>query len=136
MDETKVNGDGQHLHIFPAGGSPVGSSSDASKLPELQKTIQALQETADRRERQLSELTAGLQDAQKTQASLQLERDDAQEENAQLLQNYSRLQASVEELQKRVEEQEGKALQQAQLNHEIQMLRNSLGGVFYSAALL
>lgn len=61
-------------------------------------------------------------------ASLQLEKDDAQEENSELLQNYTRLQASVAELQTRVQEQEEKAMQKAQLDHEIQMLRINLTG--------
>uniref|UniRef100_A0A8C6L4G1 Thyroid hormone receptor interactor 11 n=1 Tax=Nothobranchius furzeri TaxID=105023 RepID=A0A8C6L4G1_NOTFU len=69
-----------------------------------------------------------LEDAQRKQVALQLERDEAQEENAGLLQNYARLQASVAELQTRVQEQEGKALQKAQLEHEIQMLRSNLAG--------
>uniref|UniRef100_A0A8C4EVH1 Thyroid hormone receptor interactor 11 n=1 Tax=Dicentrarchus labrax TaxID=13489 RepID=A0A8C4EVH1_DICLA len=102
------------------------STSDASKLLELQKTISSLQEAADEREKQLAELSARLEEAQRKQASLQLEKDDAQEENAGLLQNYTRLQASVVELQTRVQEQEGKALQKAQLDHEIQELKNNL----------
>lgn len=109
-----------------SGGDQTASPSDASKLSELQKTINSLQEAADQREKQLSELSAVLEEAQSKQASLQLERDDAQEENAGLLQNYTRLQASVAELQTRVQEQEGKALQKAQLDHEIQVLRKNL----------
>ncbi|XP_070835173.1 thyroid receptor-interacting protein 11 isoform X2 [Chaetodon trifascialis] len=109
-----------------SGGGQATSPSDASKLPELQKTISSLQEAADQREKQLAELSARLEEAQSKQASLQLERDDAQEENAGLLQNYTRLQASVTELQARVQEQEGKALQKAQLDHEIQALRKNL----------
>ncbi|XP_006810396.2 thyroid receptor-interacting protein 11-like [Neolamprologus brichardi] len=106
-------------------GQPT-SVSDSSKLHELHQTIQSLQEAAEQREKQLAELSANLEEAQKIQASLQLEKDDAQQENTGLLQNYTRLQASVAELQTRVQEQEGKALQKAQLDHEIQMLRNSL----------
>uniref|UniRef100_A0A3B5L5A5 Thyroid hormone receptor interactor 11 n=1 Tax=Xiphophorus couchianus TaxID=32473 RepID=A0A3B5L5A5_9TELE len=102
------------------------SPSDSSKLPELQGNVQTLQEAAERREKQLAELSASLEDARRNQASLQLERDDALEENAGLLQNYSRLQASVAELQTRVQEQEGKALQKTQFEHEIQTLRNNL----------
>ncbi|XP_076604782.1 thyroid receptor-interacting protein 11 [Chaetodon auriga] len=109
-----------------SGGGQATSPSDASKLPELQKTISSLQEAADQREKQLAELSARLEEAQSKQASLQLEKDDAQEENAGLLQNYTRLQASVTELQARVQEQEGKALQKAQLDHEIQVLRKNL----------
>lgn len=91
--------------------------------------MKSLQEAAEQREKQLSELSASLEEAQRKQASLQLERDDAQEENAGLLQNYTRLQASVTELQTRVQEQEGKALQKAQLDQEIQALRNNLAGI-------
>lgn len=113
---------------FSPGGQAT-SHSDASRLPELQKTISSLQEAVDQREKQLAELSAKLEEAQRIQASLQLEKDDAQEENAGLLQNYTRLQASVTELQTRVQEQEGKALQKAQLDHEIQMLRQNLEGI-------
>lgn len=98
-------------------------------MPELQKTISSLQEAADQREKQLAELSASLEEAQRNEASLQLERDDALEENAGLLQNYTRLQASVTELQTRVQEQEGKALQKVQLEHEIQALRKNLAGI-------
>uniref|UniRef100_A0A672JMG2 GRIP domain-containing protein n=1 Tax=Salarias fasciatus TaxID=181472 RepID=A0A672JMG2_SALFA len=100
--------------------------SPGSELSELQKSLQSLQEAAEQREKQLSELSGGLEAAQEKQASLQAERDEAQEENAGLLQNYTRLQASVAELQTRVQEQEGKALQKAQLDHEIQTLRSNL----------
>ncbi|XP_054913154.1 thyroid receptor-interacting protein 11 isoform X2 [Poeciliopsis prolifica] len=115
LEEQIRSGDGQ-----------VSSPSDSSKLPELQRNVQTLQEAAERREKQLAELSASLEDAQRNQASLQLERDDALEENAGLLQNYSRLQASVAELQTRVQEQEGKALQKTQFEQEIQTLRNNL----------
>ncbi|TNN64169.1 Thyroid receptor-interacting protein 11 [Liparis tanakae] len=108
------------------GGGPATSPSDASKLPELQKTISSLQEAADQREDQLAELAAGLEEAQAKQAALQAEKDEAQEENAGLLQNYTRLQDSVSELQTRVQEQEGKSLQKAQLDHEIQVLKTNL----------
>uniref|UniRef100_A0A671XCC3 Thyroid hormone receptor interactor 11 n=1 Tax=Sparus aurata TaxID=8175 RepID=A0A671XCC3_SPAAU len=111
-----------------SGGSQPTSPSD-SKVPELQKTISSLQEAADQREKQLAELSASLEEAQRNEASLQLERDDALEENAGLLQNYTRLQASVTELQTRVQEQEGKALQKVQLEHEIQALRKNLAGI-------
>ena len=107
-------------------GGQTSSSPDASKLPELQKTIRSLQDAAEQRERQLS---ASLEEAKRKQASLQLEKDEAQEENAGLLQNYTRLQASVVELQTRVQEQEGKTLQKAQLDHEIHMLRQNLIGI-------
>lgn len=107
-------------------GGQSSSSADASELLELQKTISSLQEAAGEREKQVSELRASLEEAQKKQASLQLEKDDVQEENACLLENYTRLQASVSELQTRVQEQEGKTLQKAQLDHEIQVLRTNL----------
>ncbi|KAA8581825.1 hypothetical protein FQN60_008565 [Etheostoma spectabile] len=109
-----------------SGGSQSSSPSDASKLSEFQKTISSLQEAADQREKQLAELSASLEEAQTKKASLQQERDEAQEENTGLLQNYTRLQASVAELQTRVQEQEGKSLQKAQLELEIQMLRTNL----------
>uniref|UniRef100_A0A1A8R8Z8 Thyroid hormone receptor interactor 11 n=1 Tax=Nothobranchius rachovii TaxID=451742 RepID=A0A1A8R8Z8_9TELE len=83
--------------------------------------LKARQKAAEQHKKQL-------EDAQRKQVALQLERDEAQEENAGLLQNYARLQASVAELQTRVQEQEGKALQKAQLEHEIQMLRSNLAG--------
>ncbi|XP_033498539.1 thyroid receptor-interacting protein 11 [Epinephelus lanceolatus] len=109
-----------------SGGGPATPSLDASKLAELQKTISSLQDAADQREKRLAELSASLEEAQRKQASLQLEKDEAQEENTGLLQNYTRLQASVAELQTRVQEQEGKSLQKAQLDHEIQVLRKNL----------
>uniref|UniRef100_A0A1A7WV83 Thyroid hormone receptor interactor 11 n=3 Tax=Nothobranchiidae TaxID=405002 RepID=A0A1A7WV83_9TELE len=104
-----------------SGDGEVSSSSDASKVLELQKNMQSLKEAAEQHEKQL-------EDAQRKQVALQLERDEAQEENAGLLQNYSRLQASVAELQTRVQEQEGKALQKAQLEHQIQVLKSNLAG--------
>ncbi|XP_060938568.1 thyroid receptor-interacting protein 11 [Limanda limanda] len=107
-------------------GGQTSSSSDTSKLPELQKTVQSLQEAAEQREKHLAELSASLEEAQGKQASLQLEKDEVQEENAGLLQNYTRLQASVTELQTRVQEQEGKTLQKAQFDHEIQVLKQNL----------
>ncbi|KAM9842122.1 thyroid receptor-interacting protein 11 [Aulostomus maculatus] len=111
---------------FQSGGVQGSSSSDTDKIPELEKTIRSLQEAAEQREKQLSELSASLEESQRRQASLQIEKDDAQEENAGLLHNYTRLQASVTELQTRVQEQEEKALQKVQLDHEIQGLRKNL----------
>ncbi|KAK1893842.1 Thyroid receptor-interacting protein 11 [Dissostichus eleginoides] len=108
------------------GVSPASSPSDASKMSDLQQTVVALQEAADQREEQLQEKSAGLEEAQRKQASLQQEKDEAQEENTELLQNYTRLQTSVTELQTRVLEQEGKSLQKAQLEQEIQALRDKL----------
>lgn len=115
------------MNSFSPGGQ-TSPSSDASRLPELQKSIRSLQEAAEQREKQLAELSASLEEAQKKQASLQVEKDEAQEENSGLLENYTRLQASVAELQTRVQEQEGKAVQKAQLDHEIQVLRQNLTG--------
>uniref|UniRef100_A0A3Q3WBH9 GRIP domain-containing protein n=1 Tax=Mola mola TaxID=94237 RepID=A0A3Q3WBH9_MOLML len=105
------------------------SPSDASELPELQKTVSSLQEAADQREKQLAELSTRLEEAQQEQVLLQMEKEEAQEENAMLLQNYTRLQDSVTELQIRVQEQEEKALQKAQLDHEIQVLQQNFAGI-------
>ncbi|XP_064881106.1 thyroid receptor-interacting protein 11 [Oncorhynchus nerka] len=110
---------------------------ESSMLSDLQNTIQSLQEAAKERlrgglkeeqEEQLKELTAHLEEAGKRQATLQQEKEEAQAENAELLQNYTRLQTSVTELQSRVQEQEGKARNKAQLDQEIQGLRNALAG--------
>ncbi|XP_076013627.1 thyroid receptor-interacting protein 11 [Genypterus blacodes] len=108
------------------GGGQAASLSDASKLLELEKSSQTLQDAAEQREQQLSELSASLEEARRKRDALQLEKDEAQEENAELLHNYTRLQASVAELQTRVQEQEGKSLQKAQQDHEIQALRKTL----------
>ncbi|KAG5857865.1 hypothetical protein ANANG_G00023930 [Anguilla anguilla] len=59
---------------------------------------------------------------------LRQEKEEAQAENRELLQNYARLQSSVEELQTRVQEQEGKALHKAHLDNEIQALKKALAG--------
>uniref|UniRef100_A0A8C7TK86 Thyroid hormone receptor interactor 11 n=1 Tax=Oncorhynchus mykiss TaxID=8022 RepID=A0A8C7TK86_ONCMY len=106
---------------------------ESSMLSDLQNTIQSLQEAAEERlkeeqDEQLKELTANLEEAGKRQATLQQEKEEAQAENAELLQNYTRLQTSVTELQSRVQEQEGKARNKAQLDQEIQGLRNALAG--------
>ncbi|XP_064809187.1 thyroid receptor-interacting protein 11 isoform X3 [Oncorhynchus masou masou] len=110
---------------------------ESSMLADLQNTIQSLQEAAKERlkeeqdeqlKEQLKELTANLEEAGKRQATLQQEKEEAQAENAELLQNYTRLQTSVTELQSRVQEQEGKARNKAQLDQEIQGLRNALAG--------
>uniref|UniRef100_A0AAZ3PVE0 GRIP domain-containing protein n=1 Tax=Oncorhynchus tshawytscha TaxID=74940 RepID=A0AAZ3PVE0_ONCTS len=107
---------------------------ESSMLSDLQNTIQSLQEAAEERlkeeqDKQLKELTANLEEAGKRQATLQQEKEEAQAENAELLQNYTRLQTSVTELQSRVQEQEGKARNKAQLDQEIQGLRNALAGI-------
>ncbi|XP_061551633.1 thyroid receptor-interacting protein 11 isoform X2 [Phycodurus eques] len=113
------------------GSSAASSPSNPSKEPELQTTVAVLREAAEEREARearLSELSVSLEEARRDRASLQSERDDVQEENAALLQNYARLQASVEELQARVREQESKAVRKAQMEHEIQVLRDNLAG--------
>lgn len=74
------------------------------------------------------ELSARLEEAKQKELFLLLEKDEVQEENGVLLDNYTRLQASVIELQTRVQEQEEKSLQKAQTDHEIQELRKSLAG--------
>lgn len=116
------------LCSYPA-GHPVAPPSDGSEVAELQKTLISLQNTADEREKQLTELSARLEEAKQKELFLLLEKDEVQEENGVLLENYTRLQASVSELQTRVQEQEEKSLQKAQIDHEIQELRKSLAGV-------
>lgn len=116
------------LCSYPA-GHPVASPSDGSEVAELQKTLISLQNTADEREKQLTELSARLEEAKQKELLLLLEKDEVQGENGVLLENYTRLQASVSELQTRVQEQEEKSLQKAQIDHEIQELRKSLAGV-------
>lgn len=116
------------LCFCPAGG-PVTAPSEASEVAELQKTLISLQNAADEREKQLAELSARLEEAMQKELSLLREKDEVQEENGVLLENYTRLQASVTELQTRVQEQEEKSLQKAQVDHEIQELRDSLAGI-------
>lgn len=74
------------------------------------------------------ELSARLEEAKQKELFVLLEKDEVQEENGVLLENYTRLQASVAELQTRVQEQEEKSLQKAEIDHEIQELRKSLAG--------
>lgn len=57
-------------------------------------------------------------------------------ENAELLQNYTRLQSSVSELQARVQEQESKAMVKAQHDAEIHGLRKAIAGKLLCSALL
>uniref|UniRef100_A0A673ZM33 Thyroid hormone receptor interactor 11 n=1 Tax=Salmo trutta TaxID=8032 RepID=A0A673ZM33_SALTR len=108
------------------GTSPATANTlqESSMLSDLQNTIQSLQEAAEEQEERLKEVTANLEEAGRRQATLQQEKEEAQAENAELLQNYTRLQTSVTELQSRVQEQEGKARNKAQLDQEIQGLRN------------
>lgn len=112
------------------GTSPATANAlqESSMLSDLQNTIQSLQEAAEEQEERLKEVTANLEEAGRRQATLQQEKEEAQAENAELLQNYTRLQTSVTELQSRVQEQEGKARNKAQLDQEIQGLRNALAG--------
>lgn len=114
--------------LLPA-GRPAASPSDGQEVAELQKTLISLQSAADEREKRLTELSARLEEAKQKELFLLLEKDEVQEENGVLLENYTRLQASVAELQTRVQEQEEKSLQNAQVDHEIQELRKSLAGV-------
>ncbi|XP_061897229.1 thyroid receptor-interacting protein 11 [Entelurus aequoreus] len=103
------------------GAAPQASSlSDTSKVLELQAAIDALQKATEGREAQMSEMSASLEEAHRKQTTLVSEKNDALEENAQLLENYARLQASVEELQTRVQDQERKTLLKDQRDHEIQ----------------
>ncbi|XP_046902004.1 thyroid receptor-interacting protein 11 isoform X3 [Hypomesus transpacificus] len=102
------------------------TSLDSSRTLDLQNTVRSLQEGAEQQDRKLQELTASLEEAQRAAAVLQQEKEEVQGENAQLLQNYARLQASVVELQTRVQEQEGKNLHKAHLDNEIQGLRKAL----------
>lgn len=85
-------------------GRPVAFPSDGSEVAELQKTLISLQTTADEREKQLTELSARLEEAKQKELLLLLEKDEVQEENGVLLENYTRLQASIAELQARVQE--------------------------------
>uniref|UniRef100_A0A673ZN36 Thyroid hormone receptor interactor 11 n=1 Tax=Salmo trutta TaxID=8032 RepID=A0A673ZN36_SALTR len=109
-------------------GATANTLQESSMLSDLQNTIQSLQEAAEEQEERLKEVTANLEEAGRRQATLQQEKEEAQAENAELLQNYTRLQTSVTELQSRVQEQEGKARNKAQLDQEIQGLRNALAG--------
>lgn len=110
------------------GGGQPAVPLDSSKILDLQSTVRSLQEGAEQQEAELQELRDRLEEAGRIQATLQQEKEEGQAENAELLQNYTRLQTSVTELQTRVQEQEGKALHKAQLDQEIQGLRKALAG--------
>lgn len=114
------------VYFNPAGGQ-VTSPSDV--LHELQKTILSPQGVAHHREKPLAKLSAMLEDAENKQVSQQLDKDEVQKMNTDLLENYKGLQASVIELQTRVQEQEEKALQKDQLDKEIRLLRKSLASM-------
>lgn len=115
-------------------GAP-GTSPDSPKVAELQTKIGILQDEAAHQSRKLQELSDSLVEARGMQTLLQREKDEAQAENGQLMQNYARLQSSVEELQTRVQEQEGKTLHKAQLDNEIQMLKKALAGNMKAALI-
>lgn len=115
--------------VLSPAGSPVTPAPDASEVAELQKRLISLQNTADERQKQLTELSASLEETKQKELSLLLQKDEVQEENGVLLENYTRLQASVTALQTRVQEQEDKSLHKAQLDQEIQELRKCLEGI-------
>ncbi|XP_071222976.1 thyroid receptor-interacting protein 11-like isoform X3 [Salvelinus alpinus] len=101
------------------------ASLEEAAEERLKELTASLEEAAEER---LKELTASLEEAGRRQATLQREKMEAQAENAELLQNNTQLQSSVTALQTRVQEQEGKAWNKAQLDQEIQGLRNALAG--------
>lgn len=113
------------------GGNVVQKSTtvqDSTKLQELQSTIQSLQEEAALQSKQYRDLMARLEEAEHYKVKLEQEKEEAIAENTELLQNYSRLQKSVNELQERVQEQEGKSMLKAQQDNEIQTLKKALAG--------
>uniref|UniRef100_A0A8B9H881 Thyroid hormone receptor interactor 11 n=1 Tax=Astyanax mexicanus TaxID=7994 RepID=A0A8B9H881_ASTMX len=115
--------------IQSGGGATVAmpaAPQDSSKLEELQATIHSLQEEVRHQKIKHDELMASLEEAERLRAALEQEKEEAKAENAELLQNYSRLQSSVSELQTRVQEQEGKAMFKAQQDSEIQALKKAL----------
>lgn len=117
--------------LSPAGGATVATLSatqDSSQLKELQATICSLQEEAKNQKITHEELMASLEEAGHLRMTLEREKEEAKAENTELLQNLSRLQSSVSELQTRVQEQEGKAMFKAQQDSEIQSLRKTLTG--------
>lgn len=95
----------------------------------MESTIQSLQEEAEIQHRKYSDLLASLEEVKHHRTKLEREKEEAAAENAELLQNYSRLQKSVSELQARVQEQEGKSMLKAQQDSEIQTLRKALAGM-------
>lgn len=115
----------------PDGGSAVKSTTvqDSAKLQELQSTIQSLQEEAELQHKQYRDLMVRLEEAEHHKAQIKQEKEVVTAENAELLQNYSRLQKSVNELQDRVQEQEGKSMLKAQQDNEIQTLKKALAGI-------
>ncbi|XP_066534716.1 thyroid receptor-interacting protein 11 isoform X2 [Hoplias malabaricus] len=115
--------------IQSGGGGTFATASapqDSSKIEELQATIHSLREEAEFQKTKHDEFMDRLEEAKHMKARLEREKEEAKAENAELLQNYSRLQSSVSELQTRVQEQEGKAMFKAQQDNEIQALRKAL----------
>ncbi|KAG9336763.1 hypothetical protein JZ751_003111 [Albula glossodonta] len=110
------------------GSMSSAPSQELSRAAELQSKLQAQQEEAELQNRKLQELKESLAEMGRKQATLQQEKEVVEAENTELLQNYARLQSSVEELQMRVQEQEGKAMHKAHLDNEIQTLKKALAG--------
>ncbi|TRY86805.1 hypothetical protein DNTS_020526 [Danionella cerebrum] len=111
------------------GGSASQKSTtmqDPCKLQELQSTIQSLQDEADVQRKQHKDLLIRLEEEEHQKARFEKEKEEATAENAELLQNYSRLQKSVNELQARVLEQEEKSMMKSQHEIEIQVLKKAL----------
>uniref|UniRef100_A0AAY4DPT1 GRIP domain-containing protein n=1 Tax=Denticeps clupeoides TaxID=299321 RepID=A0AAY4DPT1_9TELE len=122
----------EQIHNGEGIGDPAPVNQSPSTVQEhMQSTIQSLQEAGDQQERKIQELIASLVDARQQQTVLEQEKEEAQAENAALLQNYTRLQNSVTDLQNRVLEQEEKNLHKAHQESEIQALRKALAGDIY-----
>uniref|UniRef100_A0A8C0YFC5 Thyroid hormone receptor interactor 11 n=2 Tax=Cyprinus carpio TaxID=7962 RepID=A0A8C0YFC5_CYPCA len=113
---------------FKMNGCTMLTVQDSAKLQELHSTIQSLQEEAELHRKQHRDLLASLEEAEHQKTKLEREKEEATAENTELLQNYSRLQKSVNELQARVQEQEGKSVLKAQHDDEIQTLKKALAG--------
>ncbi|XP_076841933.1 thyroid receptor-interacting protein 11 isoform X2 [Brachyhypopomus gauderio] len=116
----------EQLQSGGAALTTLAAPLDPYKLEELQATVRSLQEQAELQSKERRELMASLEGAGRQIAELEREKEEAKAENAELLQNYSRLQSSVSELQTRVQEQEGKAILKAHQDSEIQALRRAL----------
>uniref|UniRef100_A0A8C1YJN7 Thyroid hormone receptor interactor 11 n=1 Tax=Cyprinus carpio TaxID=7962 RepID=A0A8C1YJN7_CYPCA len=114
---------------FKMNGCTMLTVQDSAKLQELHSTIQSLQEEAELHRKQHRDLLASLEEAEHQKTKLEREKEEATAENTELLQNYSRLQKSVNELQARVQEQEGKSMLKAQHDDEIQTLKKALAGI-------
>ncbi|MBN3296084.1 TRIPB protein, partial [Amia calva] len=101
-------------------------SQDNSRVSELQRTLKAMEETSEQQEKKLKGLAESLAAAEKKYTAVSQEKEMAQAENNQLMQNYQRLQNSVEELQTRVKDQEEKAMHKSHLENEINGLKKAL----------